>query len=370
MKLRKWGVALLSLLLVVALTGCLGKIYTKALTVDGEEISAGLYLMMQMQAYSDAKGLAEDSEKDVLKQKIEGQSAKEWIREHTLEYCVNYVAVRRLCAERGIELNEANAQTLKTEMASWGTYEVFYAQNGIGKDTVRDFLEAQFLSTQLFEEMYKEGGELAPTREEIEEEYGDKNGHVRFVVLNMLDELGEELEGREEALEYLEEMIEKLNDEEAEFSFNDAVRQDIPIVEAILTPLTDEDGEELDPYETEPLEIEYDDDGEEIDPSTIGTYYISYTPDENGVYSEEFLTRLKEEAVGTCGFYDVDGMVLVYEKIETFQDDDQFDNNRDNIVAEMKQDEYTEFVKDYAADYTITWVPGAVWYLNPDKIKV
>ncbi len=47
--------------------GALWHVYTTVMTIDGVEISSGLYLMMQMTAYSEAEGYMEDENGNVLK---------------------------------------------------------------------------------------------------------------------------------------------------------------------------------------------------------------------------------------------------------------------------------------------------------------
>ena len=345
MKLKKWICLLLAAMLLVAFAGC-GHIYTKAMTVDGEEISAGTYLMLQLTAYSEAKGLVADTEQDVLKQKVEEQDATQWINNRTEELCRDFVAVKKLAAEKEVALSEESSTYIDQYIDQyWPTMESYYAENGVGKDTFRSVLENDELRAALFEAEYAEGSEKAPSKEEITTYYGDANAHIRAMVIYITDETGAAISNLSDVQGVAQEMLTSLRAGE---DMTAVATEQMPVVHELLGT-------------------------EDYDASTaaseVSSYYIAYE-DESATFTEEFLTRLKGEKVGTFGSFENDTMILVYEKIDTFETDDEYTQMRSTIIQEMKQDEFDEYLKGVADGYTVSKDSGAINYLSPNKIVV
>ena len=71
MKLKKFTGLLLCAALALSMAACKFTTPAVVMTVEGEDIPAGLYLMYQYQAYSSAKSKLEDKSAKVLKSEIE-----------------------------------------------------------------------------------------------------------------------------------------------------------------------------------------------------------------------------------------------------------------------------------------------------------
>ncbi len=104
-RLKKWAALALALVMMLALSGCIGNFYKNAGTINGVEISSGLYLIAQYTAFSEARANdAVDDEQDLFSQTLDGKSTSDWISERTVELLRRYVAVRALCREKGLQL--------------------------------------------------------------------------------------------------------------------------------------------------------------------------------------------------------------------------------------------------------------------------
>lgn len=398
MKLKK-GLSLLVVAAIMALsmTGCLGNIYTKAVTIDGQEISSGMYLMMQMVAYGEASSKVEDSTVDVLKQTIKeepqaeqadatatseaqtdtatdekGVDATKWIRNRTEELLREYVVVQNKCNELGIELSEESLMTVEQSMAYWDSMAAYYEDNGIGKETVEKYLQHMSLYQQLFEHLYGEGGEKAPTKEEITAAYTEKNAHILAFNIAITNEDGSLKEKRGEARTALEDALEALNS--GETTLEELGMQEIPAIYKTLeetTEPTESTEEEALAEETEPIEEGAATEEAVVEEVLIEeepqSQYISYT-DASGVYTADFLASLKEQAVGEYGFYESADRFVLYQKVDTFTTEEEYKTVRDSVVAEMKQEEFEAEIKNVGEQYTLTRVPGAENFLSPKKI--
>lgn len=416
MKLKKWiGLLMAMVILTVSLTGCLGHVFTKAMTIEGEDISSGLYLLMQMVAVGEAMTETGDETGDVetvlagtIEDEETGESTKvtDWVKNRTVELLSRMVAVEKLCAEHDITLSEENIEAVEADLSSWETngWQQYYADNGIGAESMRRYLENMYLDNQLYEFYYGEGGEKAPTREEIAAHYAESNAHVELTLVTTMT-VEDNAEQMKTVRQSIDDIVSSLQSGE---DFGDVITEQVwPLVEAIeeMTQANEQEaaeGEETDGEETEgentedeldeldeavtdeieeELETEEEQTGEEEtepeeteeepkDPADeIIDYYISYEVTEDGMFSEEFINEVKAQKVGDAGSYDMSGAYMIYRIQETFTTDEQYEQVRDSVVQELKSDEYDDFIAEVAASYTVSWVPLAAWYLSPKKIK-
>ena len=344
LKLKKLAAPLIALLLVFSLTGCIGNLYENAGTVDGTEISSGLYLMAQYNAYNEAKneeGI--DSEKDLFKQKIDGVKASKWIESRTDELLRRYVAVRTLSRERDIEMDATGQENLQQMQQYWTYLEPTYAENGIAYTSFERYLTTDELSRQLFQQLYAKDGELAVPDDELKKEYGEKYAHIRAysVPLNSLEE---GVEVADQVLALLEKMPAMLS---GGMSMETLLQKEMPAVYKIT-------GRDFDPASAA---------------GSIYSNYIAYEPDNYDTYSETFLAQLKEQKVGDFGYYNMGSTAIVYEKTVTFADDDAFQQERETVLTRLKNEDYEDYLKSIYETYEVEWLPFVSTYFRPTKIK-
>lgn len=338
------AVLALALVLALGLTGCIGNFYESAGTINGTDISGGLYLMAQYNAYTEARTNEQiDAEKDLLKQKIDGVSTSEWIKTRTEELLRRYVAIRALCRERDIELDSTGQQNIQQMQQYWTYLEDTYANNGISYETFTRYLTVDELSRQLFNDLYAEDGELAVPDEELKKQYGEEYAHIRAysIPLNSLTE------GVDVAADVLA-LAEKL-------------------------PAKLEGGMTLEEVVTTELGPIYELTGREFTADTaadsIYSNYIQYAPDNYDTYSEEFLAKLKDQKVGDYGIYNMGSTVILYEKVDTFEDDEAYQTERENVLSKLKSDEYQDYLAAIYDTYDVEWLPFVRNYYRPSKIK-
>lgn len=176
----------------IALTACsCGANTTTALTIDGTEIPAGVYICYQMDALSEAQTVLAEEQPDldmtaegfdIKAQTIEGKNAEEWIKDKTIDFCRSYVATDRLFEEYGLSLDSHEKDEIKNAVASAWDEENIYAQYIYGFDTIGEYYESLgvgrssyekiqthfYKQTAVFNHIYGEGGSLEVPAAEID----------------------------------------------------------------------------------------------------------------------------------------------------------------------------------------------------------
>lgn len=194
MKKKLLSLALCAALVLGALAGCAPKetapdpddmVYktlgmtrdTVLLTVDGHGVTAEEYLfwllnsvLTQMQYGNLADDAAWDGQ-------IEEKDARAYLKEDALEVAKLYRVVENKAGEMGISLTEDDREDLDQAMASMeqqlaiyygSTMEDWLEQNCISEEGFRHIQTVAYLNSGMLEALSGEGGELAPTDEEMD----------------------------------------------------------------------------------------------------------------------------------------------------------------------------------------------------------
>lgn len=346
MKLKRIAALFMAVLMAAGFTGCIGNLYENALTVDGTDISSGLYLMAQVAAYGEAYGKVEDTAKSVLKQKVDGQSAKSWIQNRALELCKRYVAVHRMCREMEITLSSAGQQNVEYSIAYW-EYDpdraAYYTDNGISVNTYRRYITNQQLSGQLFTALYGEEGEMAVSAEELKAGYAEKYSHVRYLTVPVTPQAEDGNDYSEQVYAMLDQVVESIAS--GKLTLEQAAREELAPIYELL--------------------------GRTFDADTVAdgitTAYIPYETDD-AFYPEELRAKLKGQATGDFGASPLGTSAVLYEVIPTFEDDTAFEDMRATVLSDLKSEAFEDYLRAIYDQYEVKWVPGAKWYFRPGKI--
>ncbi len=346
MKLNKkrWISLLVVAGLCVSLSGCIGNLYENVGTVDGREISSGLYLNLQYDAYNMGSSLVEDVEGDPLKQEVDGVPFEEWLSAETEKKLKEYVAVEQLSAENEVILSEESRSYMEQIATYWDFSSEIYTENGISYDTMMRTVANDLLKDELFLYYYGPEGELAPSDDEIETAYDEQFGRIEYISLpftttgDPVEEkqadvmaVAEEMQSRLEAGESMEEV--------AEYGVTEAYT----ITQRELTDTSAT--------------------------SAISASYLEYAPEEDDeYYPEEFRSALQEMEEGEYGIHTMDSVILVYSKVPNFEDEEMFEAERDNVVRSLYEDDFDAYMAEIYEPYPVEFALGARTYFNPGKI--
>ena len=196
----------LAALAAAAATTCLfgacGSSTANALTINGMQVKAGIYIYYSYTAYNEAidtistqnSELDTSDDKLVKKQTINGKSTLNWIQDRAQKYCQEYVSVLQKCEELGVTLTDDQVTTVDTQLAQvWEQRGETFRDNGISEDSIRCILEYTYYATDLFLYYYDVDAAEGVKDSEVQDFYAENNARVRYITFNLKDGNGEAL---------------------------------------------------------------------------------------------------------------------------------------------------------------------------------
>lgn len=367
----------------LALTACsCGNTTGTALTIDGTDIPAGVYICYQMDAYSKAQAALAEAQPDldmyaedfdIKAQTIEGVNAEEWIKNKTFELCRNYVAANKAFDEYGLSLTAEQQAEINQYVTSAWEEENMYAQYLYGFDTIGEYYESKgvgeksYKETQtlyykqeaVFNHLYGEGGELEVPAEEINakilsdyalvlsfevdpaygkaQDYVDMlNGGTSFTAAKQAYDQAEAVAEAEEA---------KKEAEEAGEEYDGTLPEDVVVAEVEESTLKDV--------------VNVND----VAPSE--SYVKDVFAMTNG---ENKLITVSEDITGADGTTTTAISYYVVKKLDISADAEVMEEYSETVLFDMKSSELEETLKAKGAAYSLTENAAAIKLYTIDKI--
>lgn len=336
------ALTLCAALLGTALTGCNFSTPKTVLTVDGTEISAGLYLMEQMQAYSDASAKATDTA-DVLKSEIEGVSATEWIHNKTVAGVQRYCYLTKMFDDAGLSFTEEEQATHNTQIdKNYEANSAMLSKNGIGKDSYRAYYLAEAKYQQLFT-AYNEKNKVSAKDGMA---YMDAHySHVKTLILPTTDAAGKAVDDATLAKIKAEgDTLQKALADKGDFD---------KLAEETLKKVLTLCGQE---YAAEKLTQYY------------STAFVS--PDGATNYPPEFVALVMGAKAEEAGMYEYYGAPLIYQKIANYKDEADFENYKSAIDGAINNEKFDAEILAGAEKLAVAEDAAAVKTYSPKKISM
>lgn len=347
MKFKKIAGFLLAAVLVLSMAGCTFAAPQTVMTIDGMEIPAGIYLMIQYQAYLNAAQQMQQlsgSTADVLSGDIEGQKGSAWIHDETMKNLRRYVYTEKAFSEKGLAFTDEEQAGMDTQVDQiWAYNEAILTANGVGRESYRRVYESGQKYNKLLEVFREDPANIVPDDEA--KAYMDET-YVRVQVLSL------PLTGSD---------YKALPEDKAQ-----QVRDRANEVDAALKSgkTLDEVGEEALKDAFEICEREY---SEDLLPTYMNKMFLSH---ETASYPEEFLDALFKAQIGDSEIDESSGIPMVYQKIANYESDEDFvENWRSAVMDDITGAAFTEDVEAAVAAYTVNENGSAVRTYSPSKIK-
>ena len=205
-KIKKITAAAAAFALAAAVTGCtapeaitFGKGSQTALTVDGYEVPAGIFVYNEIYAYNNAAYTlyAENGTyptQDVVKDStIDDMDAAEWIQDQATDYCKDFVVTEREFAQIGEELTEEELQLIKESLDANSDNELF-TKNGVGETSLRSIIANSYKQLHVFNHYYGLDSEYGCSEDELKEYFTDKTARIKYFSISLTDSEGNELD--------------------------------------------------------------------------------------------------------------------------------------------------------------------------------
>ena len=258
---KKIAAGAAALAMIGSLAAC-GSNTAYALTIDGEQINAGLYIYYSYIAYNDAVTTLSDqneeldvTDKEVVKdQVIDGKDTLKWIQDKALTYCGEHVAVNKDFEAAGLTLSAEEKDEINASVESfWETNAEKFEENGISEASVRQIMEYTYKASDLFMHYYEIDGVEGVTEEEVHDYYVENNARVQYIRFDLVDGKGANLSeaGKDDIKSMVEDYldaVEKINSEDKLADKMDEIQEEYNAYvtsiseEAVAATATDAEG--------------------------------------------------------------------------------------------------------------------------------
>ena len=267
-KWKKLAATVVAAAAAVSCVGCGNQALAYPLTIDGVKIKAGIYIYYSYQAYTEATSTIQKQNSDldttdeevVKAQTIDGKDAETWIKDRTMEYCKEFVAIQKDFDAKGLELSTEQTNQVKNYISSaWDSSGKTFEKNGIAESSVQDIFLSTYKEQELFQHYYGVDGEKGVTEDELKEYYEDNDARVRYITFDLKDGNGDLLkdDGKKEMKSMVEDylsVLKTLKDEDAINDKMDTIQEEYnayvtsiseEAAAATATSATDENGNEI-----------------------------------------------------------------------------------------------------------------------------
>lgn len=208
-KFNKFAAAAAAFALAAASASCsspealtIGKGTQTALTVDGYEVPAGVFIYNELYAYNTAayelygqngKMPTVDEVKD---HQFESMDATDWIQDKATEQCLDFVANEREFEKIGGQLTQEELDEIK-EFVSANSSQAMFADNGVGAESLTKIMSNNYKREAIFKHYYGIDAEKGCSEDELKEYYQDKTTRIKYFSVSMTDENGEAFDADE-----------------------------------------------------------------------------------------------------------------------------------------------------------------------------
>ncbi len=204
-KINRFAAAALSFALATTFAGCdapgaitFGNGTKNALTIDGYDVPAGIFINNEIVAYKQAMYNVMlstgklPSFDDMKKEKIEDMDAEDWIQKEATETCKLYVAIEREFDKLGEELSDDEKAEIKSYIKTNADND-FLKDNGISEDSVMKTQTNIYKEQHLFDHYFGIDGERGCSEDDLKEYFKDNTARVKYIEIKTTDAEGNAL---------------------------------------------------------------------------------------------------------------------------------------------------------------------------------
>lgn len=210
--------------LVSGLSGCtpsIGSGSTTAMTIEGYDIPAGLFIYYSMQGYNEASQVLQTQNgtapelKDVRNARIDEIDSTDWIQNRATDYCVDFAGIEREFDAIGGVLSLEDKDNAKSMAEYYYAMDSRLPENGVSEDTMLKMAESSYKEQAIFKYYYGFDGTMGCSEDELKDYFDENFARVKLVSISLLDSEGEkvspdkERELRNMAKQYADEINKK-----------------------------------------------------------------------------------------------------------------------------------------------------------------
>lgn len=344
---RLISAAIVLILCLSMLMGCAYNPQT-VLTVNGVDVSCGVYLFEQLEAVQlaiETYGDAEVTGSAIYDVEIEGMPARDWINQKTVERCAYIVFINSEFERLGLEVDEMSQYYYEYAASStWSQNGQGYLRNGISYETFLEMYLNSYKESMVINTLYGADGELAIS--EADKQAYLESSFTRFDYLKFptTDSYGYALS----SLDQVEEVANKL-----------------------AAATTDEELKEL--YLANYSEIlTLTGSSDEVSEETFNSAFItdSLLNKTSTSFSAEFIDAvLATETDGAFHLYVSDSEIILY-RAQPLTEEDTVETYDSTIVSALAQEPFKAHSQSVIDGYEIVEDARARKYYSLDKVAL
>lgn len=394
--LKKILSGVLAGVIALSLCGCADNGYI--MKVDGMDIRNGVYIYFQQSAYSAAcdklneiynsasssgsgsssssssssASSSSSSSMDFFTQSIENKSSSDWVKNETLRLVRQFVAIQRIAEANNVKLTEEDNKEISDVMKEmWETenylYQYYYGFNtlgeyyeskGIARETMKMIYEVNSLKSKIFMSIYDKDGDKAVSDEDFLAKVKETYSSARIIKIAYNDKYGKSTKDTvriDELKALAQSYADKLNDGKSfidvKYECDLAIKQEIAKAEAEDAYKKEPvEGKTLEEYVKEKVDAVKVDKIEEEDADTIFEKEGSYYYDEALV---KYVTNAEIFDKAVTMPSESDKCVYVVLCTDITKNSHWQEENRENVLVEIKGDEFEGYLDIYSQNYSV-----------------
>lgn len=334
----------------VCFTGC-GQDTAYAITIDGTEVDAGVYIYYVYCAISDAQSELEEGQ-DLFGEGVtigasngEKMNANDWIQYKAIEYCCEYMATVKYADELGAKISSEQKKSINTAVdEAWESYQSLFENIGVSKSSfTKAYYNRFYLNDNIVQALYGKNGTQPISDDELMNYMVSILARVKISTFELKDDLGNALDAS--AASILEAKIQRYANRINNGETFDDVLDEINNVSS-QDPTIGDSGEE-DPYKNE-----------------------TWVYKESAAYSDAFKEYIfTPEGFGKAELYKDTDKYYLLQILNPRERTDYFEMQHDNILGEYKSGEVDETIKEKAKSYDIVLNDKAIKRYSAEKIN-
>lgn len=332
---KKVAAAAAASAMVLTLASC-GKDTTWGAEIDGVNIRAGIMILFQSNALSEAYTYMGEGDTDVMALTIEDKTTEAWVNDSAKQYMREYAAVENKFNELGIKFENNEEEKVSILVDQWWEYYQDYFESiGVGKQSYLDVTLNSEKKNAIFDYYYGEGGEKAVSEDDIKAYLEENNARINYIKMELKDGEGNLLksDGKAEIKTMAEGYIERIKNGEY---MNTVGKEYADYYNALVKAAAEAASEENAAAEDAQTEVAYSD----------NTRVISK---ESTVPSAAVAEKVFDSSVkaGDVFLVEEDEVYYIVQKQELFADETYLENQRENVIHELKDEEFDQTVKSW-----------------------
>ncbi len=167
-----------------------------ALSVDGVDVPAGVYIYYVNSEYNNALSelQKENAELDTTDQEavkaltLDGKDITTWVQDKATEDCAKYVTIEKKFDELGLELDEEKKSNISMmKEYYWNNSKEMFEKNGISEASFDKIVTSSYKSDEIFAYYYGVDGENGVTEEELYDFYKEDNIRCEYLTVSLKD---------------------------------------------------------------------------------------------------------------------------------------------------------------------------------------